>query len=207
VHILIPDDPVLAAGFLLLEQPLLSSLRLRYRTVLTDSQAKIIEVAHKSWGELQRMLPRGFHAHPPETGASEPEGCVLETLGGQRLTTLYAVDPGQRVGHLEVCYMMLRQAQIDGWPGPLDVLDDVLREIGDGVDLVDRYGRVLQVLRLPSPPRLLAAVRQATPPGPATPVTLSAEQEREYRGHCEKIIGILSGDDGFAYAAHRALYM
>ncbi|WP_158838744.1 hypothetical protein [Streptomyces sp. NRRL S-1022] len=163
-------------------------------------------MAYESWGQLQQMLPSRFHAQSPDAEASEEDGYVLEGLAGQRLTRLYPVDAGLRISNLEICYMMLRQAQLDSWRGPLDPLADVLREIDDGIDLIGHFRRVLQVLRLPSPPQLLAAFGRGAPRGPVTVVSLDAEQEREYRDHCETVVGILSGDDTFAYATHRALY-
>ncbi|GGW13219.1 hypothetical protein GCM10018980_71340 [Streptomyces capoamus] len=206
MHVLIPDDPVLAASFLVLEQPLFHSLHYLYRMELTASQANTIGVAYESWGQLQQMLPSRFHAQTPDAQASEEGGYVLEDSTGQRLTTLHLVDAGRRISDLETCYMMLRQAQLDSVRGPLDPLADVLREIDDGINLVGHFRRVLQVLRLPSPPQLLAAVRRVAPRGPATPVTLNPEQEREYRDYCEAVVGIFSGNDIFAYTTHRALY-
>lgn len=206
MHVLIPDDPVLAASFLAVEEPLLFSLHHWYRLELTASQAKTVRVAYDSWGELQQMLPVRFHTQAPDAEFGEEDGYVLEGVTGQRLTRLYAVDAGLRISHLEACYMMLRQSQLDSWRGPLDPLADVVREIGDGIDLVGNFRRVLQVFCLPSPPQLLAAIRRVIPRGPVTAVALDAEQEREYRGHCEKVVKILSGGDSFAYATHRALY-
>ncbi|MFI2765667.1 hypothetical protein ACH5A3_43905 [Streptomyces echinatus] len=206
MHVLIPDDPVLAASFLSLEQPLLFSLHYYYRAELTNAQATTVGMAYKSWGELQQMLPGRFRGLPTDVWGSEEESYILEGVGRQRLTHLHAVDAGLRVSHLEACYMMLRRAQLDSLHGPLEPLADILVEIDEGIDLVDRYRRVLQILYLPSPPQLLAAIRRVTPRGPVTAVALNAEQEREYRSHCEKVIEILSGDDSFAYATHRALY-
>ncbi|MFF9091298.1 hypothetical protein ACF1BE_34055 [Streptomyces sp. NPDC014991] len=206
MHVLVPDDPVMAAKFLSVEEPLLHSLHYYYRAELTDAQAATIRVAYDSWGELQQDLPARFRSHAPDAVTGEEDGYVLEGVAGQRLTRLCAIEAGQRVDHLEACYVMLRQAQLDSHRGPLSLLADVLLEINDGIDFVDRLRRVLQVLRLPSPPRLLAAIPRPAPRGPVTVVALNAEQEREYRGHCGKVIGILSGDDSFAFITHWALY-
>ncbi|AOR30918.1 hypothetical protein BFF78_07520 [Streptomyces fodineus] len=203
VHVLIPDDPVLASNFVSLEQPLLHSLYYYYRTELTAPQVKTVEEAYERWGELQQMLPKRFQTMEPDAVAGDDDGYVLEGVAGQRLTRLYVVDVGNRAGDLEACYVMLRRAQLDGWRVPLG---DVLREINDGIDYVDVYRRVMRVLSLSSPPGLLRAVRRVAPYGPATALALDAEQEREYSGHCDKIIRILSANDSFAYAAHRGLY-
>ncbi|MEU3862828.1 hypothetical protein AB0F03_36980 [Streptomyces sp. NPDC028722] len=206
MHVLVPDDPVMAVNFLSVEEPLLHSLHYYYGTELTDAQAATIRVAYDSWGELQQELPARFRSHAPDVVTDEEVGYVLEGVAGQRLTRLCAIDVGQRVDHLEACYIMLRQAQLDSRRGALALLADVLLEINDGIDFVDRLRRVLQVLRLPPPPRLLAAIPLPAPCGPVTVVPLNAEQEGEYRGYCGKVIGILSGDDGFAFVTHWALY-
>ncbi|QTE01452.1 hypothetical protein [Streptomyces cyanogenus] len=203
MHILIPDDPVLASNFISLERPLLYSLYYYYPTELTSSQARTVEEAYKHWGELQQMLPGRFQTMEPDAVTGDDDGYVLESVAGQRLTRLYAVDVRNRVDHLEACYVMLRQAQLDGWRDPLA---DVLREINDGIDYISMYRRVLRVLSLSSPPELLRAVRRVTSHGPATTLALNAEQESEYSAHCDNIIRILSADDSFAYAAHRGLY-
>ncbi|MEU0256638.1 hypothetical protein ABZ299_30125 [Streptomyces sp. NPDC006184] len=206
MHVLVPDDPVMAVNFLSVEEPLLHSLHYYYRAELTDAQAAIIRVAYDSWGELQQELPARFRSHAPDAVTDEEDGYVLEGVAGQRLTRLCAIDAGQRVHHLEACYRMLRQAQLDRHHGALALLADVLLEINSGIDFVDRLRRVLQVLRLPSPPRILAAIPPPAHRESVTVVALNTEEEREYRGHCGKVIGILSGDDGFAFVTHWALY-
>lgn len=205
MHVLILDDPVLAANFISLEQPLLYSLHYYYRTELTAAQARVVDVAYESWGKLQQMLPLRFRTPGSDADISEEDGYVLENAAGQLLNPLHVIDAGQCVDHLRACYLMLRQAQLDGLRDPLA---DVLRQISDGNDdigLTDCFRRVLQVLYLPSPPHLLAAVRRVEPNG-STALSLNGEQEREYRVFLETVVGILSGDDLFAHATHRALY-
>ncbi|UFR07142.1 hypothetical protein KBP30_41100 [Streptomyces sp. Go40/10] len=209
--LLIPDDPVFKSCFIPLEQPLFYSLQYWYTTELTDSQMATVRDAYDSWGEIEQMLPPRFRAQAPEADG-EDDDYVLEGVAGQRLTRLYAVEAGDRVGRLEACYTMLRQAQLDRWPHPLA---DILREINalgsspdrtDGVDLVDSLRRVLRVLSLQAPPHLLASIRQAAPSGPVKTIALNAEQEQEYRVYCEKVVHVLSAGDRFTYTTHRLLY-
>ncbi|MFI0813581.1 hypothetical protein [Streptomyces echinatus] len=204
VHVLIPDDPVLASSFLLLEEPLLYSLRYYYWTELTSRQQQTVGEAYESWGELQQVLPARFNPPVPDSEPVGGDDYVLEGIAGNRLTRLYAIDAGAHIGPLDACYLMLRRAQLDGWR---DDLADVLREINKEVDCVDRLRRVLRVLRLVSPPHLLQAIRRVAPHGPVTALALNAGQEREHKGHCAKVIAILSADDSFAYDNHRELYM
>jgi hypothetical protein len=78
-------------------------------------------------------------------------------------------------------------------PAHPDAVADVLR-------------RVVRVLSLPPPRRLLRALRHVVPRGPVVSVTLPASLEAEYRCFCEEFVTLLSAGDPAAYASHRAMY-
>jgi hypothetical protein len=97
-----------------------------------------------------------------------------------------------RLGQLTACLALFTRAGAEP-PEREDGLTDVFR-------------RVMDVLLLPAPERLLGALRHVVSGEPVASVTLPAEQEPEDRRFCEEIVTILSSGDAFAYRSHRALY-
>ncbi|MGW2103383.1 hypothetical protein ACWCPX_38100 [Streptomyces olivaceoviridis] len=218
MYVLVPDDPVFFAKFESLEEPLLRRLYLLHSAGLEESDdERIIADAYDSWVQVLLKLPLWSQWHATDTSAEpapgEPAGYTLHSAGGTQLTTLYAIEvTAADLGHLTACLDLFAAAGRTqrAVPGRADAEADAEA----GADrperedaLVDVFRRVMEVLLLPQPQRLLDTLRQAMRQGRTGSVTLPAAEETEYRRYCEDIVTILSSGDTFAYRSHRALYL
>lgn len=207
---LVPDDPVFFAKFQSLEEPLLRHLYRLHAGGLESDDERIISDAYDSWVQVLLKLPLWSEWH---TGRSDPEpdeptGYVLYGTRGDQLTSLYPIEvTAVELGHLTACLDLFaaRDRALPTMP------DQTRAETGAEQPerdrgLADVLRRVLEVLLLPPPRRLLAVLRQVALPEANGSVTLPAEQEREYRRFCEDIVTILSSGDAFGYRSHRAMY-
>lgn len=209
MYVLVPDDPVFMTKFLAMEDPLLHSLYYFYLSDLPPEQAEVIRAAYDSWGNIQKRLPPRLHwqeltAH----GARQwqhAEGYALRSPCGKRLTCLYIVEiSAEYQSRLTACHSLLAQAEIDAG-GPLT---HALRDIWDqDQNLVENFRRVLDVLQLQAPPRLLESVRRGMSAGSGIEITIDAIQEEEYVSFCDHIVHALSAGDRFNYTMHREIYL
>lgn len=210
MYVLVPDDPVFFAKYQSLEEPLLRHLHRLHGTGPESAAERIGSDAYDSWVRLLLKLPLWSTWHDADASAgSAPVGYTLRGAAGNRLTRLYPIDvPAVDLGHLAACFDLFRTA--DGTrSGASDRADTAAPagRPGRRHGTTDVFRRVMEVLLLPPPRRLLAVLCQAVTAGRAVPVTLPAEEEAEYRRHCEDIVTILSSGDPFAHRAHRALYL
>ncbi len=219
MYVLVPDDPVFYAKFQSLEEPLLRRLHLLHGEGLESDDERIISDAYDSWVQVLLKLPLWSQWHATDTSApatdtsagqapGEPAGYVLYSAGGAQLTSLYPIEvTAADLGHLAACLDLFVAAggtQRAG-PGKADAAAAAHRP-GRKDTLVDVFRRVMEVLLLPPPQRLLGTL-QAVCQGRTGSLTLPAEDETEYRRYCEDIVTILSSGDAFAYRSHRALYL
>lgn len=212
MYVLVPDDPVFFAKFQSLEQPLLRRLYRLHRAGLESDDERIISDAYDSWVQVLLKLPLWFEWHTASSSA-EPapdEGTryVLYSPRGDQLTSLYPIEVTTvDLGHLTACldlFVAADQARdtVTGQVCAEEGAEPPDREDG----LTEVFGRVMEVLLLPPPQRLLDTLRQVVPEEPVVSLTLSAEQGAEYRRFCEDIVTILSSGDTFAHRSHRAMY-
>ncbi|MFE3904837.1 hypothetical protein ACFXPY_32155 [Streptomyces sp. NPDC059153] len=212
MYVLVPDDPVFFAKFQSLEEPLLRRLYRLHSAGLESDDERIISDAYDSWVQVLLKLPLWFEWHKAGTSADpalyEETRYVLYSPRGDQLTSLYPVEVTTvDLGHLTACLDLLiatDQAQhaVTGQVCAEERAEPPEREDG----LTEVFRRVMEVLLLPPPQRLLDTLGQAVPGEPVVSVPLSAEQEAEYRCFCEDIVTILSSGDTFAYRSHRAMY-
>ncbi|WP_225812058.1 hypothetical protein [Streptomyces spinosus] len=201
MHILIPDDPVFFAKFESLEEPLLRHLHRLHSEGLRTDDADVVSDAYDSWVHVLVQLPLWFEWYAASRSAGSAPGDRVQVRyalygpGGDQLTSLYPVEvTATDLGNLLACLELFASTDTPAPPpGRERVLPDGLR-------------RVLDVLLLTPSDGLLDTLRQATGPEPVVSVTLSAEQETDYRRFCEDIVVTLSSGDAFAYRNHRALY-
>ncbi|WP_234338294.1 hypothetical protein [Streptomyces sp. NRRL F-5727] len=207
---LVPDDPVFFATFQSLEEPLLRHLYRLHAAGLDCDDGRILSDAYDSWVQVLLRLP-GWpegHAHRTEPAPDERAGYVLYGTHGDPLPSLYPIEvTAVELGHLTACLDLFAARDralpaLPGQPAVPWVAEQPERDRG----LADVFRRVLQVLLLPPPRRLLAAVRHVVLTGAKGSMTLPADQEREYRRFCEDIVTILSSGDAFAHRSHWALY-
>ncbi|MFF0478832.1 hypothetical protein [Streptomyces sp. NPDC004284] len=208
MYVLVPDDPVFFAKFQSLEEPLLRHLYRLHSGGLDSDDERIISDAYDSWVQVLLKLPLWSEWHTgrstTDPAPGNPARYVLYGTGGDQLTCLYPIEvTAAELGHLTAC-LDLFTSQDRVRPGTPAQEGAEQSETDRG--LTDVLRRVLQVLLLPPPQRLLAMLRQVMLPEAAGSVTLPAEQEREYRRFCEDIVTILSPGDTFAYRSHRAMY-
>ncbi|MEU4262529.1 MULTISPECIES: hypothetical protein [Streptomycetaceae] len=193
--------------FLAMEEPLLHSLYYFYLRDLPPGQAEIIRSAYESWGDIQSRMPPRLHWQQRAAGRTrqwqDPEGYTLRGRGGAPLTCLHAVRmSAESIKGLRACHGLLVEAESEEGP-----LARALGEIAEhGQNVVDNFRRVLDILQIQAPARLLGSLRQAAPAGPATAISLDGTQEAEYETFCERMVRTLSAGDGFTYVMHRALY-
>ncbi|MYT69050.1 MULTISPECIES: hypothetical protein [unclassified Streptomyces] len=182
MHVLVPDDPVFFAAYQSLEEPLLRrlfQLNSLHGTVPRPGDEQILSNAYDSWVRLLLKLPQ-WQRWDPARSPDEPVGYTLCRADGALLTSLYPVEVTMAdLGHLTSCRDLLAA----------------------DTAFADACRRVLEVLMLPPPWRLLAILRE-----PAGVVTLPPEDEAAYRRYCEDVVSVLSAGDTFAYESHRALY-
>ncbi len=211
MHALVPDDPVFFAKFQSLEEPLLRHLhRLHVVAGPESDDGRIISDAYDSWVQVLLKLPLWPAGHTGRTGPAPdgPAGYVLYGTRGDQLTSLYPIEvTAVELGHLTACLDLLaaRDRALPAMPGQATApwgAEQPERDRG----LTDVFRRVLQVLLLPPPRRLLAALRRVALLEAKGSMTLPAEQEGEYRRFCEDLVTILSSGDAFAYRSHWALY-
>ncbi|WP_121714515.1 hypothetical protein [Streptomyces sp. E5N91] len=212
MYVLVPDDPVFFAKFQSLEEPLLRHLYRLHRGGQDSVDERIIADAYDSWVQVLLRLPLWSDWHTgrsTDPAPDEPPGYVLYGTRGDQLTSLYPIEvTAVELGQLTACLDLF--AACDGARPAM--LGQARAETGAEQPerdrgLADVFRRVLEVLLLPPPQRLLAMLREVTLPEPAGSVTLPAEQETEYRRFCEDIVTILSSGDTFAYDSHRAMYL
>ncbi|MEW2288516.1 hypothetical protein [Streptomyces sp. NPDC047841] len=201
MHILIPDDPVFFAKFESLEEPLLRHLHRLHSEGLRTDDEDVISDAYDSWVHVLVQLPLWFEWYAASQSAGPAQGGRVQVRyalygpGGDQLTSLYPVEvTATDLGNLLACLELFTST---GTPAPPPGREPVLP---------DGLRRVLDVLLLTPSDGLLSTLRQAVGPEPVVSVTLSAEQETDYRHFCEDIVAILSSGDAFAYRNHRALY-
>ncbi|MEW2290421.1 hypothetical protein [Streptomyces sp. NPDC047841] len=210
---LVPDDPVFFAKFESLEEPLLRHLYLLHSVDLESDDERIIADAYDSWVQVLLKLPLWSQWHATDTSAGhapgEPAGYTLYGAGGTQLTSLYPIEvDAADLGHLTACLDLFAAAGGTGRAGPGRSDTEAGADRPERKDtLVDVFRRVMEVLLLPPPQRLLGALRQVMGQARTGSVTLPAEEETEYRRYCEDIVTILSSGDAFAYRSHRALYL
>ncbi|AEY85724.1 hypothetical protein SHJG_0447 [Streptomyces hygroscopicus subsp. jinggangensis 5008] len=214
MHVLIPDDPVFFAKFESLEEPLLRQLHRLHSEGLETDDEDVISDAYDSWVQVLVQLPLWFEWYATSRSAGPTPGdraqtrYVLYGPGGDQLTSLYPVEVAAAdLGNLIACLELFAAADQTrsaaaseagtGTPAPPPGREQVLP---------DALRRVLDVLLLSPSDGLLDTLRQAGALEPVVSVTLSAEQETDYRRFCEDIVAILSSGDAFAYRNHRALY-
>ncbi|MFJ4622342.1 hypothetical protein [Streptomyces sp. NPDC088812] len=218
---LVPDDPVFFAKFQSLEEPLLRRLYQLHSAGVDCDDGRIIADAYDSWVQILLKLPLWSEWHPAggPAGPARGEGAghVLLSEGGAPLTSLHPIEvTAADLGHLTACLELFAgydRAPLvrPGRPRTEGCADAAWVEERTGPPeregpLTDVFRRVLEVLLLPAPRRLLAELRHLALRATAGSVTLRREQEREYRRYCEDIVTILSAGDDFAYRSHRALY-
>lgn len=213
MYVLVPDDPVFFAKFESLEEPLLRHLYLFHSADPESDDERIVADAYDSWVQVLLKLPlwSKWHATDTSDGQSpgEPTGYALYGAGGTQLTSLYPIEvDAADLGHLTACLDLFAAA------GGTQRAVPCRADVEAGADrperkdtLVDAFRRVMEVLLLPPPQRLLSTLRRLTGQGRTGCVTLPAEEETEYRRYCEDIVTILSSGDAFAYRSHRALYL
>ncbi|GGZ00940.1 hypothetical protein GCM10010300_51020 [Streptomyces olivaceoviridis] len=213
MYVLVPDDPVFFARFESLEEPLLRRLYLLHSAGLESDDERVIADAYDSWVQVLLKLPLWSQWHAADTSAEpapgEPAGYTLYSAGGTQLTSLYPIEvTAADLGHLTACLDLFVAAGRTqrAVPGRADAEAGADRPEREDT-LVDVFRRVMEVLLLPQPQRLLDTLRQAARQGRTGSVTLPAEEETEYRRYCEDIVTILSSGDTFAYRSHRALYL
>ncbi|MBE8478036.1 hypothetical protein [Streptomyces justiciae] len=207
MYVLVPDDPVFYAKFQSLEEPLLRHLYRLHHTGAEPDDERIIADAYDSWVQVLLKLPLWARWHtedvPAVTAPAEPPPprYTLHTMRGDQLTSLYPIEvTAVDLGQLTACLDLL--AALGERPGARagsGLPDDEKR-------LTDVFRRVVDVLLLPPPPRLLNILRFVTQ-GVAVSVTLPTEREQEYQRFCAEIVTILSSGDTFAYQSHRAMYL
>lgn len=194
-HILVPEDPVFASTFRSVEEPLLHSLHFWYRGEISGHQIDAVDTAYSSYGAILRSFPARLRRliwechsgqsdhenHEDPDGSGDPPLPRLHPVGIRRAD----------LDSLDRCCRMLRQARQEGSANPLG---EILEEVGEGIDLVDTFTRVLRVLELPAPRGLLADSL-----GGRT-------NRREHVLYCAEVIRALSGGDEFQSLAHQALY-
>ncbi|MGW4230091.1 hypothetical protein ACWEF9_12530 [Streptomyces sp. NPDC004980] len=208
MHVLVPEDPVFMTRFLAMEEPLLHSLYYFYLRDLPPGQAKIIRDAYEGWGDIQSRMPPRLHWQETAVRRArqrrDPEGYTLRGRGGAPLTCLHVVGmSAESISGLRACHGLLAEAESEA-VGPLA---RALGEIAEhGQNVVDNFRRVLDILQIQAPPRLLGSLRQAAPTGPVTAISLDGTQEEEYETFCDRMVRTLSAGDRFTYAMHRALY-
>ncbi|MFJ7495183.1 hypothetical protein ACIQZB_29090 [Streptomyces sp. NPDC097727] len=207
MYVLIPDDPVFFAKFQSLEEPLLRHLYRLHSAGLESDDERVISDAYDSWVQVLLKLPLWSEWHsastPTDPVTEERAGYVLHSPRGDQLTSLYPIEvTAVDLGHLTACLDLF--TEYDQVRRPTGRARDEQPE-GDG-GLTDVFRRVMAVLLLPSPQRLLTTLRHVVPQAVPVSVTLPAEQETEYRRFCEDIVTILSSGDTFAYRSHRAMY-
>lgn len=208
MHVLVPEDPVFMTRFLAMEEPLLHSLYYFYLRDLPPRQAETIRTAYESWGDIQSRMPPSLHWQKPAAHKArqrqDAQGYTLRGTGGAPLTCLHAVGmSAESISGLKACHGLLTEAVSDV-VGPLA---RALGEIADhGQNVVDNFRRVVDILQLQAPPRLLESLRQAVPTGPVAAISLDGAQEAEYETFCEQMVRTLSAGDRFTYTMHRALY-
>ncbi|MFG2356933.1 hypothetical protein [Streptomyces sp. NPDC048521] len=234
MYVLVPDDPVFFAKFQSLEEPLLRHLYLLHSAGMESDDERIISDAYDSWVQVLLKLPlwSQWHAtdtsahatdtsvpatdasaHAPGTSAEhapgEPAGYTLYSACGTQLTSLYPIEvTAVDLGHLTACLDLFVAAGRTQHAIPAQVGAEVWADLPERKDtLVDVFRRVMEVLLLPPPQRLLGTLQQVVRQGQTVSVTLPAEEETEYRRYCEDIVTILSSGDTFAYRSHRALYL
>ncbi|MEW2512998.1 hypothetical protein [Streptomyces sp. NPDC046870] len=213
MYVLVPDDPVFFAKFESLEEPLLRHLHLLHGAGAESDDERIIADAYDSWVRVLLKLPLWSQWHATDTSAGhapgEPDGYALYGAGGTQLTSLYPVDvDAADLGHLTACLDLFAAAGRTRRAEPGRADTDAGADRSERKDtLVDVFRRVMEVLLLPPPQRLLGALRQVVGQGRTGSVTLPAEEEAEYRRYCEDVVTILSFGDAFAYHSHRALYV
>ncbi|KOV76134.1 MULTISPECIES: hypothetical protein [Streptomyces] len=234
MYVLVPDDPVFFAKFQSLEEPLLRQLYLLHSAGLDSDDERIIADAYDSWVQVLLKLPLWSQWHAtdtsvpatdtsaPVTDASEPAtdtydghapgepaGYTLYGAGGAQLTSLYPIEvTAADLGHLTACLDLFAAAGRTRRAVPDEADTEADADRPERKDtLVDVFRRVMEVLLLPPPQRLLGTLQQVMRQGRAGSVTLPAEEETEYRRYCEDIVTILSSGDTFAYRSHRALYL
>ncbi|MEU1268533.1 hypothetical protein [Streptomyces sp. NPDC005799] len=208
MYVLVPDDPVFFAKFQSLEEPLLRHLYRLHSEGLESDDERIISDAYDSWVQVLLKLPLWSRWNTADTSADNSVDRPRYTLynaAGEQLTSLYPTElAAADLGHLAACLDLFVETGRERRPGRQPagaelpeaerIFTDVLR-------------RVMEVLLLPSPERLLHTLRLAVSPEPVASVTLSVEQEAEYREFCEEIVTILSSGDPFAFRSHRAMYL
>lgn len=210
MHILVPEDPVFMTRFLDVEEPLLHSLYYLHRGHMPRDQAKTVARAYEAWGDIQAAMPKFLSWHTPTAfeltvPRRESEGHRLHSPDGRQLISLYAVDVGvESISGLAACLTLLEEAEKDLGGALAGALEEI-REPRER-DLVDNFRRVLQALRIPAPPALLASLRDAAPAGPVQEVTLDCGQHAEYTAFGDRFCRAVSSGDLFMYTMHRSLY-
>ncbi|MFF9340374.1 MULTISPECIES: hypothetical protein [unclassified Streptomyces] len=203
MYALVPDDPVFSAKFQSLEEPLLRHLHRLHAAGLETDDGRIISDAYDSWVQVLLKLPLWQERHTGRTGPASggPAGYVLYGTRGERLTSLYPIEvTAVELAHLTACLDLFaaRDRALPATPGRAAARPGAGQPDRDRGP-ADVFRRVLQVLLLPPPRRLLAALRHVALPAADGPVTLPAEREREYRRFCEDIVTVLSSGDASAH--------
>lgn len=197
MYALVPDDPVFFAKFQSLEEPLLRHLYRLHTAGRESDEERIVAEAYDSWVRILVKLPLWSDWHAGDMSADrpspEPPGYTLYGGHGRQLTSLYPVELSVAdLGHLTACLDLFIGA--DAEPACQET------------EFVEVLRRVMEVLLLPYPQDLLAALRDVVPAGPLLSVTLADEREAEYRSFCERIVTVLSSGDSFAHHSHLAMY-
>ncbi|GGJ58806.1 hypothetical protein [Streptomyces brasiliensis] len=211
MYVLVPDDPVFHAKFQSLEEPLLRHLYLHSTGAESDDE-RIISDAYDSWVQVLLKLPLWSQWHTADVSADhapdEPARCTLYGAGGKQLTSLYPIEVAAGdLGNLMACLDLFVTADRTRRAVQADAEACADLPERNGSSLTDVFRRVMEVLWLPPPQRLLGTLRQVMSQGQVVSVTLPAEQETEYRRFCEDLVTILSSGDTFAYRNHRAMYL
>ncbi|CCK24610.1 hypothetical protein BN159_0231 [Streptomyces davaonensis JCM 4913] len=206
MRVLVPDDPVFFAKFQSLEQPLLRHLHRLHSEGGDSDDERIVSDAYDSWVRVLLKLPL-WHSDDVSADSAVPEWrrCALYSARGEQLTSLCPIDLNAAdLGQLAACLALFADGE-RAWgaiPGQAQA------EPADREEhLTDAFRRVMEVLSLSPPQGLLGSLRHAVLRGPVVRVTLSPEQEREYRCFCQEIVTILSSGDAFALRSHRAMYL
>ncbi|MGW3496351.1 hypothetical protein [Streptomyces sp. NPDC001020] len=206
---LVPDDPVFFAKFQSLEEPLLRRLHLLHSAGRESDDERVVADAYESWVRILLKLPlwpqwqvEDVSGGPAQGGRT---GYTLYDPRGHQLTCLYPIEvTAADLGCLAACLDLF--VEDDKGRRAVPDASDSERPERDG-NPVDVFRRVMDVLLLPPPRRLLGVLREFLSQGTGVSVTLQAEQEAQYRCFCEEIVTILSSGDTFAYRSHRAIYL
>ncbi|MGW1530464.1 hypothetical protein [Streptomyces sp. NPDC002159] len=200
-YILLPEDPVFASKFHILEEPLLHSLHYLYRLEIPSGQAGIVDAAYSSYGKVLRSFPAPLRRLIGSGHAGEDENRSSGGLPYSAFPRFYPVSiPSEELDALGRCSRMLQDAR------PGDALGEILDELGGPIDLADVFTRVVRMLELKVPAGLVRAFRTAASSGPEEIAILDRASKRELAPHLAEVIRTLSDGDEFEYLAHQALY-